>query len=1578
MSAKIERRSKLQSRQVFLGIILFLLAIAFVGVFIVQAEEGRAQGNQNQAHQKLIGFVGEYALADDDSLIDVIILLRHNPVAVQLYEAETDGIVLAESCAKELVEGDHLLFMQELASLFSGPGIARGATPYELLWEYRVALNGVNLRIPTNLLEHVASFSSVHSIHPDEKIDIDPLPTPEEFDEASEIAPTALRNPAGMGPGRTTTQANEMHDLGYRGEGVVVAIMDTGIYHRHSVFEGAFLTIEEMRKRGATHLSNADGINIDGQYYYIGRNFFTGPRENPPNDPSEVEPGIPLATFPARSNGTDHGTHVAGTIVARDSGGANAAIGMAPKAKIITYRMLEGTAGATTSGATIAAWEQAVLDQVDVINMSFGGSTGAFTAANFALNNISLADPYLVFVASAGNATNTYYSVASPSNASKAISVANVNIGIRSIGAGTFDANPRNWRMSNFSSRGPIPHTFEIKPDLSAQGSSVFSAIPPWRTGIDGLIPMTGTSMAAPHVAGAATLLIDYSRQNGEQWTAAEIKTRLMNSSMSFGEGSSQNVGVFHAGSGYINVYRAARANTNVSVIYDRVPYGSMQFPLELSRQNLTDTHTGSFSFGNVGVLGQTDTLALLSTPSPNVRTLETVISNNGPESRTYTIDYSFRNNPNSAMTLTLSTRSLTVDPGESANFSATASVGGLLSQGFYEGHIYVHDGDSLVARLPFALVNEAAIQVPAGKLSFNLGEEQAVPDRIDSIKVLEGVGILDFLENYHDGFPSAGPTRNDLSFAGWYLDAEFSQAVTLDTIMPLADVTLHARWSFGGEVQLEAASNHSLFLDEEGILWAWGSNNTGQLGLGDTTNRNIPTQISDEGVSGERWVDVSTSSSHTLALRDDGSFWAWGDSRLLVGNLVAARHLPARVPDENVSGNEWVSISAATNASFALRDDGTLWSWGTASSAGTGASFVHGRLGKVVAAGVEGWKKISSDFHLLAICSNGSLWTWGAAGHEIPGFIGSGHVSTPVRISDEGVSGNNWVYVEAGTSKFFAIRDDGTLWAWGNNIDGELGTGARANRIESPTLVSIDGVSGDRWVSIVSGANQTYAFRDDGSVWTWGLMHNLGTGRNLGSNWITARILTPIELRSPSGDFWAKVSTGHNHTLAVAPEGSLWAWGSGGLGQIGMGYSTQKLVPGEVFWSQDSLNVESSAPASPKDPLPPTEPTVSEMIAVGGEHNLVIDSQGELWVWGRNNSRALGLGDAVDRNIPTQVSTVGISGDRWISVTAGAYGSFAIRDDGTLWSWGRNVRGELGLRNLVDKGAPAKVSTVGISGDRWISVVAGPDHTVALRCDGTLWSWGRGISGQLALGNFVGRSAPTRISVDGTSSWKMLASGGRIASENSRSLAICNSGDLWAWGNNTGGQLGLGDGVDRSAPTKVPAAGISGDKWVYVATSRNASLAIRDDGSLWAWGQNSGGHLGTGGNTSSSRPVMVPTTNVSGTTWTSVTVSEHTVHAIRDDGSLWAWGGTIATGLGSGAIVRGPQRVHLPSGGGDGWKAVFTSGSFSGAGTNHTLAVCSDNLLWAWGIGSSGKLGQGNSVHQPFPVRVDVDLGTP
>ncbi|HYO56780.1 RCC1 domain-containing protein, partial [Archangium sp.] len=242
---------------------------------------------------------------------------------------------------------------------------------------------------------------------------------------------------------------------------------------------------------------------------------------------------------------------------------------------------------------------------------------------------------------------------------------------------------------------------------------------------------------------------------------------------------------------------------------------------------------------------------------------------------------------------------------------------------------------------------------------------------------------------------------------------------------------------------------------------------------------------------------------------------------------------------------------------------------------------------------------------------------------------------------------------------------------------------------------------------------------------------------------------------------------------------------------------------------------------------------------------------------------------------------------------------------------------------------------------------LAAREHTLLVRLDGTVWSWGFGGFGQLGDGTTTSvRTTP--VQVQGLTSAVSVAAGG------DHSLALRHGGTVWAWGANSSGQLGNASITQRTTPVQV--SGLTGV--TAIAAGEGHSLAVRDDGTLWAWGENASGQLGDGSTTDRLSPVQV-----SGLTGVVAVAAGYDFSlALRNDGTVWGWGDNVKGELGNGTTTASPTPVQVSG---------LTGVTAIAAGTAHALALKSDGTLWAWGYNDYSQLGDGTSISRLTPVQV-------
>ncbi|CAK0780287.1 exported hypothetical protein [Gammaproteobacteria bacterium] len=655
--------------------------------------------------------------------------------------------------------------------------------------------------------------------------------------------------------------------------------------------------------------------------------------------------------------------------------------------------------------------------------------------------------------------------------------------------------------------------------------------------------------------------------------------------------------------------------------------------------------------------------------------------------------------------------------------------------------------------------------------------------------------------------------------------------------------------------------------------------------------------------------------------------------------------------------------VAAGYSHTVALRNDGTVVAYGDDSSGQLGLGRVLQSSFPLQTNGVLDVSQVSAGYyHTVALKTDGTVWSWG---YNAGGQLGDGSTTNsavPVSVKNlidvVAISAGGYetyredTQIVLGSSHTVALKTDSTVWAWGDNDSGQLGDGTTTNSLIPVLVKNLTKVA-----ALSAGGYHTVALKTDGTVWAWGRNGSgqLGDGTANGSSIpILVKNLTKV----------AAISAGGYHTVALKTDGTVWAWGSNGYGQLGDGTTTNWNTPVQV-----------------------TNLTNVTAISAGGDYTVALKTDGTVWAWG---SGQLGDGTANGSSIPILVKNL----TKVAAISAGGYHTVALKTDGTVWAWGANWYGQLG----DDNGGPYVGSLIPVSVKNLTNVSmisAGGAHSVALKTDGTVWTWGDNGHGQLGVGTSIAFSIP--ISMKNFSNVAAIAAGGWYT------VALKTDGTVWAWGNNGNGRFCDGTRTGSSVPillnqfnnvtaiaaSQDPIVGyivalrtdgtvltintcdvntaVSSSLAVQVKNLTNVSaiaagwahtLALKTDGTVWAWGDNWYGQLGDGTTTNSSFPV--PVKNLANVAAISAGFS-HSV-ALKTDGTVWAWGANWFGHLGDGTTTDSAIPIQV--------KDLANVSVISASGV-HTLALKTDGTVWAWGRNEIGQLGDGTTTNSSLPVPV-------
>ena len=653
------------------------------------------------------------------------------------------------------------------------------------------------------------------------------------------------------------------------------------------------------------------------------------------------------------------------------------------------------------------------------------------------------------------------------------------------------------------------------------------------------------------------------------------------------------------------------------------------------------------------------------------------------------------------------------------------------------------------------------------------------------------------------------------------------------------------------------------------------------------------------------------------------------------------------RDPEPPPVPGEWLAVSSGGVHSCAIQTDHSLWCWGDNAFGSTGVGLEAGvEILAPVRVGEERWNEVSAGGgHTCALREDATLWCWGNNAAAALGDATHETRDTPVQIGVE-----TWRAVSAGEVSTCGVRTDGSLWCWGANWGGQVGDGTRGERV-TPTL--IDGTRAFRSVSVGLG-HACAVTEGTGHLWCWG---------TIGS---ATEPFTLVPKRLHPEQPWARVVAGAGFTCGLSG-GRVLCWGDdNSLGQLGDGTQSSRPDPQIIAsdrtdwillagrshtmcaiagdgttacWGENRRGQIGSDTAQPLQLEPHVLPAPWNAIAPGTMHACAIDLERRLWCAGANGVGSRGDGTGGSQLVPQELDGT------WSALETGATHTCGLRN-GQLLCWGDNAWGQLGDGTILSRQVPAQ------------TLMPSPSATLAVgesaTCDADeqrrIWCWGNNQEAQLA-GVTQAAYSPAPLLFVGSSNVVAMSASVHACAHARDSAAVC-------WGRNTVGQLGRGTATPMETSTAtVTTSGSITLLFERVATGYEHSCGITvGDHQIYCWGRNTEGQLGDGDTVNSAFAV--------GTGHHAKAIAAGAFHtcAITLFDMLECWGANGSGQLGDGGampLVRVPVQIGTAS-----WSAVS-------AGTRHTCGIQRDGTLWCWGGNGRGPLGDGTRMGRASPVQI-------
>ncbi|WP_174591116.1 RCC1 domain-containing protein [Methanocella conradii] len=379
--------------------------------------------------------------------------------------------------------------------------------------------------------------------------------------------------------------------------------------------------------------------------------------------------------------------------------------------------------------------------------------------------------------------------------------------------------------------------------------------------------------------------------------------------------------------------------------------------------------------------------------------------------------------------------------------------------------------------------------------------------------------------------------------------------------------------------------------------------------------------------------------------------------------------------------------------------------------------------------------------------------------------------------------------------------------------------------------------------------------------------------------------------------------------------------------------------------------------------------------VAAGNAHVLLLTSDGSVWAWGSNDYGECGpYADGLDTVLkPVRVPISGVK-----DVAAGHCFSMALKNDGTVWVWGSNDFGQLGLGTVDNESHPEPIQVKGLTDI--MAIDARSELAVALGRDGTVWAWGQNDHGQVGDGGPLADPKAVMSSPEEWNKWvsanisvptKVVDLSGvdSIVSGGSFALALKDDGSVWYWGQNSSVMGDRSLSLSGSIGTSRPILAQTVDGIRDIGAGSGFALILKDDGTVWGWGTDGDGILGKSTNQSYVLiydPVRMPSlSNIR-----SIAPGANHGAALDGDGNVWTWGSNYKGQIGNGKVSNDPQLTP--------YKVPISNVKFIESGTLFTVAITDDGSIWAWGFDERGQLGDGSAgegLCRPAPVKVQMDL---
>ncbi len=704
------------------------------------------------------------------------------------------------------------------------------------------------------------------------------------------------------------------------------------------------------------------------------------------------------------------------------------------------------------------------------------------------------------------------------------------------------------------------------------------------------------------------------------------------------------------------------------------------------------------------------------------------------------------------------------------------------------------------------------------------------------------------------------------------------------------------------GIIKVATGNSNSMALSRYGRVFTWGSNNYGQLENSSAYRELSPIEITDNfNLIDDLIIDIASGYENNMALSGAGSVFTWGNNQygqLGNGTLITSSYPIDITNNFNLSNDKIIEISSGGFYSMALSEEGHIFTWG---------SNNYGQLGDGTHRDFSSPIDITAKFdlkndkiveisagkiHSMAVSEQGRVFTWGNNEYGELGNDATKESNLPIDITANfNLKNDKIASISAGYSHSMALSEQGRIYVWGNNDDGQFGDGSTKGSYTPIDITLSINIKNDNVKEVIASRSNSMIITSSG------VLYVVGTNQ-LGQCGINASLIITNPQRVKIQEEII-MSRGVSHNMALTKSGEVYTWGDNRYGQLGDGTQTNSTIPKDITSSFNLINDKIIK------------------VSTGEVNSMALSEKGRIYIWGDNSNGQLGDGTQTNSTIPKDItSSFNLVNDKIVEISSGNFYSMVLSEKGSVFTWGINGTGQLGNGTHYDIYIPVDITpNFNLSNDKIVKIAAGNFHSMALSEKGSIFTWGNNQFGQLGIG--VTSDIAFRVTTPQNITLNFSLENDKIKEISVgfvHSMVLTEKGKIYSWGNNLSGQLVDGTTNNSILPIDITSNfNITDDEIVEISAEFLHSMALTEKGQVYSWGSNSSGQLGDGTQTSSNLPLNI-TNNFNLENDKVVKISSSYYHSmvITEKGYAYSWGSDSygQLGIGYGGYLLTFQKV--------------------------------------------------------------------